>query len=418
MFLSIGGNSTLSLQRFSISGQAMLPALRPCGLVIAVVFSILAAKPQQAWASPATTTTTLAVASAGNAVTTVTSGSVVTLTATVTAGGNPVSPGQINFCDATAKYCTDIHLLGTAQLTGADTATLKFRPGIGSHSYRAVFLGTANGASSAPADASLTVTAVTGAGIQPSTTSIAFIGCQGTYTLTATVSGNAGVVPTGSVSFVDTTIANTMLGMATLTPAASGVVFLSSDVEFEGPSLVATGDFNGDGIADLIGFSFGSPDILLGNGDGTFKSLGYLAANLNVDGVVVGDFNGDGKLDLAFTLAGGGVLVELGNGDGTFTSGYQSPQTVAASAIAVGDFNRDGKLDLVVGGGIISSNVTVLLGNGDGTFTVLPSLLLFASLAASAIGCAATPTPATTLTNPGTPPGTVTQSTAVTVAVN
>jgi trimeric autotransporter adhesin len=113
----------------------MMSALRPCGLVIAVVCSILVAEPQQAWASPATTTTTLAIASAGNA-----SGSVVTLTATVIAGGNPVSPGQINFCDATAKLCTDIHLLGTAQLTGAGTATLKFRPGIGSHATGRFFL--------------------------------------------------------------------------------------------------------------------------------------------------------------------------------------------------------------------------------------------------------------------------------------
>jgi trimeric autotransporter adhesin len=376
----------MRLQRLSISGQAMMPALRPCGLVIAVVCSILVAEPQQAWASPATTTTTLAIASAGNAVTTVMSGSVVTLTATVTAGGNPVTPGQINFCDATAKLCTDIHLLGTAQLTGAGTATLKFRPGIGSHSYRAVFLGTANGAPSASADEPLTVTAVTGAGIQPTTTSIASVGSRGTYTLTATVSGNAGIPPTGSVSFVDTTIANTMLGTATLTPATSGVVFLPSDIDFEGPTLVATGDFNGDGIADLIGFSFGRPDILLGNGDGTFKSLGYLAANLNVNGIVVGDFNGDGKLDLAFTMSGGGVLMELGNGDGTFTSGYQSPQTIAANGIAVGDFNGDGKLDLVVGGGTAGSDVTILLGNGDGTFIVGATAIVGANPSSIAVG--------------------------------
>ena len=45
--------------------------------------------PQQAWAALATTTT-LAVTSGGSPVTTVTSGSVVTLTATVTAGSTPV----------------------------------------------------------------------------------------------------------------------------------------------------------------------------------------------------------------------------------------------------------------------------------------------------------------------------------------
>jgi hypothetical protein len=75
-----------------------------------------------------------------SAATTVTSGSVVRLTATVTGGGTAVTPGQVNFCDAMAKYCTDIHILGTAQLTRNGTATFKFRPGIGGHGYKAVFL--------------------------------------------------------------------------------------------------------------------------------------------------------------------------------------------------------------------------------------------------------------------------------------
>jgi hypothetical protein len=72
--------------------------------VLAVVCSILCAAPQPAWAAPAATATALAFTSAGNAVTTVTSGALVTLTATVTAGSTAVAPGQINFCDATAKY--------------------------------------------------------------------------------------------------------------------------------------------------------------------------------------------------------------------------------------------------------------------------------------------------------------------------
>jgi hypothetical protein len=75
-------------------------------------------------------------------VTTVASGSVVTLTATVLSGATAVTTGLVNFCDATAAYCTDIHILGMAQLTSAGTATLKFVPGIGSHSYKAVFVGT------------------------------------------------------------------------------------------------------------------------------------------------------------------------------------------------------------------------------------------------------------------------------------
>jgi len=51
----------------------------------------------------------------------------------------PLTTGQVNFCDATAAYCTDVHILATAQLTSSGTATYKFRPGIGSHIYEAVF---------------------------------------------------------------------------------------------------------------------------------------------------------------------------------------------------------------------------------------------------------------------------------------
>src|SRR5579863_3236537 len=50
----------------------------------------------------ASTAITLAVTAAGSHVTTVTSGTVVTLTATVTAGITSLTAGQVNFCDATA----------------------------------------------------------------------------------------------------------------------------------------------------------------------------------------------------------------------------------------------------------------------------------------------------------------------------
>src|SRR5215472_7471252 len=59
----------------------------------------------------ASTAITLAITAAGQTVTTVSSGTVVTLTATVTAGTTRVTTGQVNFCNATAAYCTDIHIL-------------------------------------------------------------------------------------------------------------------------------------------------------------------------------------------------------------------------------------------------------------------------------------------------------------------
>jgi hypothetical protein len=355
----------MHFQRKSIGDREFPVSLRSSVCFVTAACLAMCVGLQQAWAA-APTTTALAVTSAGGVVTTVTSGSVVTLTATVTAGGTAVTPGQVNFCDAAAKYCTDIHILGTAQLTGAGTATLRFRPGIGSHSYKAVFAGTNNAAASASAAAALTVTAI--AGIQPSTTSIAFSGSQGTYTLTANVSGNAGVVPTGSVPFVDTSNANAVLGTAPLTPG-TGVLFLSSSIFFEQPRQLVTGDFNGDGIVDLLATVNGgnSVQILLGYGDGTFRDGESFSAQLN--GIVVGDFNGDGKLDLAMASSGT-VTIFPGNGDGTFTGGYQSPPMQSLALVAAGDFNGDGNQDLLVESGSSNPNPTlaVLLGNGDGTF--------------------------------------------------
>jgi hypothetical protein len=293
--------------------------------VLAVVCSILCAAPQPAWAAPAATATALAVTSAGNAVTTVTSGALVTLTATVTVGSTAGAPGQINFCDAMAKYCTDIHLLGTAQLTSAGTALLNVRPGIGSHSYRAVFVGTKANAASASTAVALTVT-----GVYPTISTIAASGNPGDYTLTETVFGNGSASPTGTVSFLDTSNANQSLATAPLTPAAAGL------------SLLVTG-------ANLL----------------------FLPENF-----VVGDFNGDGIPDEAAPNlnAGGGIEVWLGNGDGTFKGGIESPKTTSLffAFITVGDFNGDGKADLAVASYPDSGNgpysVTILLGNGDGTF--------------------------------------------------
>ena len=87
--------------------------------------------------APGSTSTTLQVSSAGNPVTSVASGTVVTLTAAVNGGSTALATGQVNFCDATATYCDPIHLVGSAQLTSAGTASLQFIPGMGSHSYKA-----------------------------------------------------------------------------------------------------------------------------------------------------------------------------------------------------------------------------------------------------------------------------------------
>src|SRR5262249_40426254 len=92
------------------------------------------------------------------------------------------------------------------------------------------------------------------------------------------------------------------------------------------PKATAAGDVNGDGKPDLAvaGSVDGTVGVLLGNGNGTFQAQQTFATgfggSIQTNALALGDANGDGKLDLA--VADGGttneVFVLLGNGNGTF----------------------------------------------------------------------------------------------------
>src|ERR1700722_326996 len=389
----------MRFQRTVTAGGELLALLRPLWCFIALVSFGQGVGLLPASAAPAPTITTLSVFSGGNAVTTVAQGSVVTLTATVMAGGTPVTPGQVNFCDATAKFCTDIHLLGTAQLTANGTATLKLRPGVGSHSYKAVLAEPAGLGPSSSTALSLTVTASQGTGQLATTTYLEASGVPNIFSLTATVPGNGNTLPTGTVSFVDASKGNAVLGTAALTSETGAGFAGSSLLSVASQTIgntVLTADFNGDGFPDLVILGNDNISLLLGNGNGIFTTAPSPSNDLP-GAIAVGDFNGDGIPDLAVApvLDEGNSEVLLGKGDGTFTIAGGSfgigSVTITSNAIAVGDFNGDGKLDLIetcASGNDLPCNLLLIQsGNGDGTFTLsCETPLSFAGSQSMAVG--------------------------------
>jgi hypothetical protein len=188
----------------------------------------------------------------------------------------------------------------------------------------------------------------------------------------------------------------------------AGFVTLPTFVTGEGLDFVAVGDFNGDGVLDIVTANFfieprhgveaNDIRVCLGSGDGTFRqSRTYRVSGLWPTAVAVGDFNGDGIPDLAVASQGsatvpyaGTVSILLGNGDGTFQDPQDNTVGGGASSLAVGDFNGDGILDLAVAstGSYPQSGwtVNVLLGNGDGTFQAAQGYDVGAGSYAVAVG--------------------------------
>jgi hypothetical protein len=153
-------------------------------------------------------------------------------------------------------------------------------------------------------------------------------------------------------------------GNGTFTSAGNFVTWAN------GPSSVATGDFNRDGKLDLAVTNLDSNQlsVLYGLGGGKMSSPTTYPTGKSPYSVVVGDYNRDGLADLATcNSVSQDVTVVYGLASGGFSSSTSYPSGGMSIAMTTTDFNGDGFLDLAVSN-FQESTACVLLGQGNGKF--------------------------------------------------
>jgi hypothetical protein len=190
-----------------------------------------------------------------------------------------------------------------------------------------------------------------------------------------------------------------VIHLVTVDAIAQTATFARSDYPFLGNDHIVV-DVDRDGRADLVATGINSVRVMLGNGDGTFRPRVEfpVSASAQPQAVAAGDFNRDGVPDIIVTLndAQIGFALITGRGDGTFNPPAHFPNVTGSDgpAIAAVDLDNDGNLDVVAGHGIACFQapcvgarfITVMRGRGDGSFDAARAIDVGSDTAAIGVG--------------------------------
>jgi hypothetical protein len=137
--------------------------------------------------------------------------------------------------------------------------------------------------------------------------------------------------------------------------------------------LVGIGDFNGDGLSDILWRSnSGAIFDFLGTANGGYVNNGdnsFVAVAGTTQIAGIGDFNGDGRSDILWRDSGGTIFDFLGTANGGYVNnGDNSSVTVGTSyqVASIGDFNGDAVDDILWRGS--DGTIFNFLGKIDGGF--------------------------------------------------
>ena len=147
----------------------------------------------------------------------------------------------------------------------------------------------------------------------------------------------------------------------------------------DSPADVATGDFDNDGNPDLVlAIQSGRISVVLGNGDGSFQAQALITTSgTSSTHVAVGDLDRNGTADIVLAHPTSDVIeVILGVGNGTFNLASTVSAGADPAGLALADLDRDGDLDVIAA--IRTENaVRVFKNNGSGNLTAQTPVSLF-----------------------------------------